>query len=435
MPRRLLALCVASAALAALLAAPAHAAPGGDAPEVDGELVGCGTDTPEFTVNLVGRKGGFWFNNAIYHPDSLLASVLPVPSALEYTLGATLAPGDYDVSTISVDDHTGDPFRLLFGIVDRSPIESYGLAFDLGGAGEVIAPNRVPDLPDDDNWYADVPLDTEVPLSWSIGPDNPLFPQRDPVTPPEVLDRLPGFSLGTVTIATPQTSVWAAHIGELDGVEPVDAGSIVPYFATFTCTDVDDCDDEYGDNILLTVDPSTPALAGDTVTLAGTGYRPGDTVALTIERRGGPPGSQTPIPLDPPTAQVGDFGEADAGTFEVDVTLPATLEPGRHTIRAVSVECPDDRGSVDLTIRSPGGGQDPTVVEGTQTGTGVSPAANVLGSTQSAASTLATTGSDRTLSMAGLAVGLLALGGVFLMTGDRRRRVRAVDPDPGRRTG
>ena len=130
-----------------------------------------------------------------------------MPSALEYSLGATLAPGDYEVSTISVDDHTGDPFRLLFGIVDRSPIEAYGLAFDLGGAGEVIAPGRVPDLPDDDNWYADVPLNTDVPLSWSIGPDNPLFPQRDPVTPPDVLASLPGFLLGTVSLATPQTSV------------------------------------------------------------------------------------------------------------------------------------------------------------------------------------------------------------------------------------
>ena len=200
MRRRLLALCMAGAALAALVGAPAYAAPGGDAPEVDGELVGCGTDTPEFTVNLVGRKGGFWFNNAIYHPDSALAAALPVPSALEYTLGATLAPGDYDVSTISVDNHTEDPFRLLFGIVDRSPIESYGLAFDLGGAGEVIAPGRVPDLPDDDNWYADVPLATQVPLSWSVGPDNPLFPQSDPVTPPDVLASLPGFSLGTVSL-------------------------------------------------------------------------------------------------------------------------------------------------------------------------------------------------------------------------------------------
>ena len=190
MRRRLLALCVAGAALAALVAAPAYAAPGGDAPEVDGELVGCGTDTPEFTVNLVGRKGGFWFNNAIYHPDSALAAALPVPSALEYTLGATLAPGDYDVSTISVDNHTEDPFRLLFGIVDRSPIESYGLAFDLGGAGEVITPGRVPDLPDDDNWYADVPLATEVPAVVvgrsrqpalpAVGPGHPARRARQP---------------------------------------------------------------------------------------------------------------------------------------------------------------------------------------------------------------------------------------------------------------
>lgn len=424
MGKRLLALCVAGAVLAALLATPAHAVPSQTA---DDDLVGCGTDTPEFTVNLVGRKGGFWWNNAIYHPDSLLASAVAVPSALQYTLGATLAPGDYEVSTISVDDHTGDPFRLLFGIVDRSPIESYGLAFDYGGAGEVIAPDRVPDLPDDDNWYADVPLATDVPLSWSIGPDNPILPQSDPFTPPEVLARLPGYPLGTVTLDTPQTSVWGVHIGELDGVDAVDAGSIVPYFATFTCT-VDDCDDNYSDTNVVTIDPPTPALPGDTVTIAGEGFEPGVTVDILLERKGGPPPGDQPVVIG--TAEVADFGEPDAGTFTTDVTLPDPLAPGRYTISAVSQKCSDDQGSVDFTVRSPGGGQPPTAVEGTQTGTGVSPVANVLGSTQSAASTLATTGSDRTLSLAGLAVGLLALGGMFIMTGGRRRRVRSGDADP-----
>ena len=415
MRRRLLALCVVGAALAALVAAPAYAAPGGDAPEVDGDLVGCGTDTPEFTVNLVGRKGGFWFNNAIYHPDSALAAALPVPSALEYTLGATLAPGNYEVSTISVDDHTGDPFRLLFGIVDRSPIESYGLAFDLGGAGEVIAPGRVPDLPDDDNWYADIPLDTEVPLSWSVGPDNPLFPQSDPATPPEVTARLPGFSLGTVSLATPQTSVWAAHIGVLDGVEPVDAGSIVPYFATFTCADVDDCDDNYSDVNLITLDPPDPG-PGDTVTLTSDGFEPGVTVDILLDTD---PSSGSPTLLG--TAVIGDFDTPDAGTLDADVTLPGDLTDGAYTISVISQKCSADRGSVDFVIG------DSIVVAGTQTGIGVSPAANVLGSTQSTQSALATTGSNRTLSLAGLAIGLLALGGVVVMTGDRRRRVRSGD--------
>ena len=405
MRRRLLALCVAGAALAALVAAPAYAAPGGDAPEVDGDLVGCGTDTPEFTVNLVGRKGGFWFNNAIYHPDSALAAALPVPSALEYSLGATLAPGDYEVSTISVDDHTGDPFRLLFGIVDRSPIEAYGLAFDLGGAGEVIAPGRVPDLPDDDNWYADVPLATEVPLSWSVGPDNPLFPQSDPVTPPEVLASLPGYSLGTVSLATPQTSVWAAHIGLLDMVEPVDAGSIVPYFATFTCTDVDDCDDNYSDVNLITLDPTNPQ-PGDSVTVTSDGFEPGVTVDILLQPATGPPPSTL---LG--TSVIGDFDTPDAGKLDATVVIPGDLPDGAWQILVISQKCSADQGTADFTVG------DSIVVAGTQTGTGVSPAANVLGSTQSA---LATTGSNRTLSLAGLAVGLLALGGVFVMTGDRR---------------
>ncbi len=389
---------------------PARATP---AQEVDGDLVGCGTDTPEFTVNLVGRKGGFWFNNAIYHPDSALASALPVPSALEYSLGATLAPGDYDVSTISVDDHTDDPFRLLFGLVDRSPIESYGLAFDLGGPGEVVTPDRVPDLPDDDNWYADVPLNTEVPLSWSIGPDNPILPQQDPVTPPEVLDRLPGFPLGTVTLDTPQTSVWGVHIGALDGVEPVDAGSIVPYFATFTCTDVDDCDDNYSDANLITLDPTNPQ-PGESVNVTGEGFEPGVTVDIVLEPTAGPPPSTV---LG--TSVIGDFDTPEAGRLDATVAIPADLPDGEWRILVISQKCSADRGTTDFVV----GDAETAVLEGirtTQPGTGVSPAANVL----STGSTLATTGSNRTFSLAGLAVGLLALGGVFVMTGGRYRRGR-----------
>ncbi len=99
--------------------------------------------------------------------------------------------------------------------------------------------------------------------------------------------------------------------------------------------------------------------------------------------------------------------------------------------RSISQKCSADRGTADFVV-----GDEPIVVEGgTQTaqptgvGTGVSPAANVQGATQNTGSSLATTGSNRTLSLAGLAIGLLALGGVFVMTGDRRRRARAGRSD------
>ena len=107
------------------------------------------------------------------------------------------------------------------------------------------------------------------------------------------------------------------------------------------------------------------------------------------------------------------------------IAIPADLADGVWTVSVVSQKCSADQGSTNFTV-----GDEPIVVEGTQTsqgGTGVSPVANVQGSTQSTGSTLATTGSNRTLSLAGLAVGLLALGGVFVMTGGRHRRGRNGD--------
>ena len=416
MRRRGTAVLASALLLAGLAVTPAHAQ---DAQEVDDDLVGCGTDQPELTVNLVGRRGGFWFNNAIYNPNSAYGTARPtIPTALEYTLGATLAPGDYEVFTISVDDHLGELFRVLFGVKDEDEHESYGLAFDYGGPDQVVTPGLVADLPTDLNWQADVPLATPVPLSWSIGPNNPLFPQIDPVTPGPVLAQLPGFPLGAVSLTSAQDSVWAVHEGVLaPGAWESGSDSIVPYFATFRCTEVDDCDDNYSDTNTVTMDPSDPG-AGDVVTLTSEGFEPGVTVDIVLEPAIGPPPS---IPLVPPTAVI-----APDGTLDVDVTLPDPLDAGIWTIKVISQKCAADQGSVDFTIGGAEvlgtGGETPPAAQPASS-PGVQPVSQVQGATQtSGGGALATTGTDRALSLAGLAVGLLGLGGVLVMASGRHRR-------------
>ena len=183
-------------------------------------------------------------------------------------------------------------------------------------------------------------------------------------------------------------------VGALAGVLVLAALMITPAHAA--PSQADDCDDNYSDVNIITIDPSTPARPGDTVTIAGEGFEPGVTVEIRLERKGGPPPGDPPVVLG--TAEV-----TDAGTFSTDVTVP-DLAPGRYTISAVSLKCSADQGSVDLTIRSTGAGRTPTAP---------SPGTAATGS-------LASTGGSQTITLAQLAVGLVALGGVVLMTGSRR---------------
>lgn len=167
----------------------------------------------------------------------------------------------------------------------------------------------------------------------------------------------------------------------------------------------DDCDDNYSDTNIITIDPSTPSRPGDTVTITGEGFEPGVAVDIFLQRKGGRPPGDPPVLLG--TVVTGDFGEPDAGTFTTDVTLPDPLAPGRYTISAVSQKCSDDLGTVDTTVRATAAAP---------------PAASPTGTTGSTgAGNLARTGSDRPLSLVGVGFGLLALGGVFMMTGNRRR--------------
>ena len=170
----------------------------------------------------------------------------------------------------------------------------------------------------------------------------------------------------------------------------------------------DDCDDNYSDTNIITIDPPTPSRPGDTVTITGQGFEPGVAVDIFLQRTGGPPPGDPPVLLG--TVVTGDFGEPDAGTFTTDVTLPDPLAPGRYTISAVSQKCSDDLGTVDTTVRST---------------TAAPPAAPPTGPTGSTgAGTLARTGGDWTISLTQVAVALVALGGVLLMTGGRRRVLR-----------
>ena len=313
---------------------PADAAPALPA-QSPGDTVGCGTDHPSYTVNLVGTKGAFWFNWAVYNPNSVPPR--PWPSNREYDLPVTVAPGEYQLYSVSMDDHLGDLFRVLFGVVDDDDIEQFGLAFDYGGANEIISPNLIPDLPDNDNWMTDVPLADPVPFSWSWGYNHPLFPQKDPVTPGNVLGHYPGYDMGVVDLTDPQDSVWAVHAGELSpGLSP-DLSSIIPWTVTFECVDDDDCDDEYSNPNTVLIDDPTPA-AGQTVTLTSEGFEPGVTVDITLVDGPGPD-------VNLGTSVIGPETELD-----VDVTIPPGTAPGNWTIKVRSQKCSLDVGTVVITV-------------------------------------------------------------------------------------
>ena len=166
----------------------------------------------------------------------------------------------------------------------------------------------------------------------------------------------------------------------------------------------DDCDDNYSDVNIITITPSSPDQ-GEEVTIAGEGFEPGVGVDLTLETD--PPNGS---PIDLATVVTGELDTPEAGTFEITVTLD--YPEGAYTITAVSDTCADDRGSVDFVL-----GQE--IVAPPAPSPSPAPPADTP-----TTGNLARTGGGRTITLTQVAIALVALGGVLLMTGGRRRVLR-----------
>src|SRR5882757_2216766 len=91
----------------------------------------------------------------------------------------------------------------------------------------------------------------------------------------------------------------------------------------------------------LTVSTTVP-VAGQTITIGGTDFDPGDTVQLT---------------LVPPGTVLATVTVAPDGTFTADVMIPASAIPGKAEIQdiATTTKCPSD--PISITI---GAGATPT---------------------------------------------------------------------------
>ena len=138
---------------------------------------------------------------------------------------------------------------------------------------------------------------------------------------------------------------------------------------------------------VITIDPATFA-GGSVVTVAGSGLQPNLT---------------TPIELD--GEAIGEVLTDDTGAFSTEITIPAGVAPGAHTI---TVGC-DAQGNVSTT--------DITITTG---------APPPPGGTDGIGSPLPRTGSDSTEPLVVLGA-VAVLGGAAFVLAGRRRRSAHVD--------
>lgn len=135
----------------------------------------------------------------------------------------------------------------------------------------------------------------------------------------------------------------------------------------------------YGPNAAAITTSTSSTGAGGSFTVSGSNFTPGGTVTIDLH--------SNPIFLASVTADPN-------GAFSTTVTIPADTVPGTHAI--VATDAAGDSATTDLTV------------------TGVVPVA--------ASSGLAFTGAD-IAALSGVGAIALALGGMLILTGRRRRRV------------
>jgi len=135
----------------------------------------------------------------------------------------------------------------------------------------------------------------------------------------------------------------------------------------------------YGPNAAAVTSNTSSTGPGGSLTVSGSNFTPGGTVTIDIE--------STPVFLASVTAD-------PTGAFSTTVTIPADTVPGSHTILAT--DAAGDSATTALTV------------------TGVVPVAASPG--------LPFTGAD-IAALSGVGAIALALGGMLILTGRRRRRV------------
>jgi hypothetical protein len=136
----------------------------------------------------------------------------------------------------------------------------------------------------------------------------------------------------------------------------------------------------YGPNA-ATVSSSTSSTGpGGSLTVSGSHFVPGGSITIVLH--------STPVTLATTTAD-------PTGSFSVSVTIPSDTVPGAHEI--IASDTSGDSASTDLTV------------------TGTVP-------TATASPALAFTGAD-IAALSGVGAIALALGGMLILTGRRRRRV------------
>ena len=146
----------------------------------------------------------------------------------------------------------------------------------------------------------------------------------------------------------------------------------------------------------LTISDTTPS-PGETITITGQTFQTGSTITLTLHSE--------PVVLGSATADA-------AGKMALQATIPADLPLGSHTITADGTA--PDGSPLSLSVSL-------TVVPAAGSGAG-----NGANGNGGSSGNLPRTGSEWTLFLAKLGIGLAAAGGVFTAVAAKRRKSALV---------
>ena len=155
---------------------------------------------------------------------------------------------------------------------------------------------------------------------------------------------------------------------------------------------------------------AAPAAAGqyppanNSITVSDTTPTPGQTITVTV--RTCTAGANVVVTLD--GAGLGSGPAGSDGVLELDTTIPTGTALGQHTITAV---CDSPEGTLTLSAR---------IVVVAANAAGAPPQAGPGGN-------LPHTGSNSTIPLMQVGMGLAALGGVLLAASKKRRRPVRVD--------
>ena len=174
-----------------------------------GATTGCGSDELTVTVRVSDVVPGFWWQHALYNATgSSRSRGGPLLDHLAVPLPTPLAPGLYDVTVVTMDDHTGGLFP------DRAPHEELVIALESPPTlGAYTLPTQ--DLPDDlDRIVSSVgtlPVHRDTATVYAVHRSIPEprtgtpFPFANSIVPEEITFRCLSV-LPTTTTTVPSTT-------------------------------------------------------------------------------------------------------------------------------------------------------------------------------------------------------------------------------------